>query len=445
MKMDRRSFLRWAGAAGAMTLVPTTVWRALADGDRYRGPLLVTVHAGGGWDPLFFTDPKENAAYNRVTLASGSAGAIRFADHDVDPVGLGYDVLYEAEYTANMLTNRAFFERWGARTTVFNGVDTRTNNHDTGTRYVWSGRSTVGHPSIGALVAAAAGGTHPLGYVSQGGYDFTAGLVALSRAASPTAMRRIAAPNLVDPSRPEGDRYLAGPAWDRVVAAQRARLERMRAAEGLPAAQRAMRELESARRGSTDLERLVLSDALADLPGFQLNDLERTMQQTDITMAALRDGLAVAASLTLGGFDTHGNHDRDHVRQLAKLLRGVDYVLEQAAVHGLADRVMVVVGSDFGRTPTYNSQNGKDHWPATSMLAIFPESMAARFGNRLIGATDDAVRPRKLSPSTLEPNDSGVPLTPAGIHRALRRFIGIEASDGAQRFPLTGEDLPLFE
>ena len=79
------------------------------------------------------------------------------------------------------------------------------------------------------------------------------------------------------------------------------------------------------------------------------------------------------------------------------------------------------------------------------MLAIFPESMAARFGNRVIGATDDEVRPLKLSASTLDPDDAGVQLTPAVIHRALRRFVGIEASDGAQRFPLSAGDLPLFE
>lgn len=30
-------------------------------------------------------------------------------------------------------------------------------------------------------------------------------------------------------------------------------------------------------------------------------------------------------------------------------------------MHGIADRLVVVVGSDFGRTTHYNAEDGKDH------------------------------------------------------------------------------------
>ena len=34
------------------------------------------------------------------------------------------------------------------------------------------------------------------------------------------------------------------------------------------------------------------------------------------------------------------------------------------------DQIVVVVGSEFARTPGYNGGNGKDHWPITSMIVM---------------------------------------------------------------------------
>lgn len=143
-QLDRRSWLKLAGLAAGASLVPAGVHRALADTVPYTGLFLITVHAGGGWDPLVFCDPKGNAERNRISTAMGTAGNLRYAEHGVDPVALGYDATYADEYSAHMMTNRAFFDRHYARTVVLNGVDTSTNNHDTGTRFIWSGHSPTG-------------------------------------------------------------------------------------------------------------------------------------------------------------------------------------------------------------------------------------------------------------------------------------------------------------
>lgn len=444
-KLDRRTFLKWSGVAAGAALVPATALRATADTGDYTGLFLVTVHAGGAWDPLFLCDPKDDATMNRVTTASAMAGAIRYADHAIDPVALGYDGAYATEYAANMMTNRDFFERNRARTVVLNGVDTRTNNHDTGSRFVWSGHSPIGHPSIGALAAAAGGADRPLSFVSQGGYDVTAGLVPLARITDAGSMARIAEPNVIDPNDPESESYHSGPVYQRILDAQRARLTSLRERNRLPAIQRAMARLETARLGTVDLEQLVLPETLTTIPGYQLGDLQRMMQQTQLAMSAFGAGVSVAASLTLGGFDTHGSHDRDHVRQLAKLLRGVDYVVEQAAAAGLADRVVIVVGSDFGRGPLYNGTNeysGKDHWPTTSMMVLLPDGVGG--GDRVIGATDEQQRPLKLDPGSLAVNEDGASLTPSVIHRSLRKLLALESTEGTARYPLLGEDMPLF-
>ena len=48
----------------------------------------------------------------------------------------------------------------------------------------------------------------------------------------------------------------------------------------------------------------------------------------------------------------------------------MDYLWDYAETHGVADRMVVVIGSDFGRTNFYNSQDGKDHWPIGSYIVM---------------------------------------------------------------------------
>ena len=53
---------------------------------------------------------------------------------------------------------------------------------------------------------------------------------------------------------------------------------------------------------------------------------------------------------------------------------------------GLADRILLVVGSDFSRTNFYNDGNGKDHWPIGSYMLM---EQGAPWGNRVVGLTDE--------------------------------------------------------
>src|SRR5690606_33850391 len=119
------------------------------------------------------------------------------------------------------------------------------------------------------------------------------------------------------------------------------------------------------------LKGLQLPEDPVSLPGYQLSDLQGFMQQSQFAVAAFKAKMAVAANLNIGGFDTHGNHDREHVRQLAKLLAGVDFFMQEAEAAGIADQLTIVIGSDFARGPGYNAAHdyaGKDHWPVTSMM-----------------------------------------------------------------------------
>jgi hypothetical protein len=67
--------------------------------------------------------------------------------------------------------------------------------------------------------------------------------------------------------------------------------------------------------------------------------------------------------VTLGGWDTHqGNFVR--VPERCDILdRGLATLLEDLHRRGLLDETLVVVATEFGRTPTINQNVGRDHYP----------------------------------------------------------------------------------
>ena len=48
----------------------------------------------------------------------------------------------------------------------------------------------------------------------------------------------------------------------------------------------------------------------------------------------------------------------------------LNFFWDTAELLGLADRILLVIGSDFGRTNFINETNGKDHWPIGSYILM---------------------------------------------------------------------------
>lgn len=426
--MNRRDMLKLFGAAGLAaaagpaTLLGRPAARAAqpnAGPAPYGGPYFVLVHASGGWDPTSLCDPKgrihedeENPMNMYFRDDIGEAGNIRYA-----PVA----------------GNKAFFDKHYQRVLVINSVDTQTNSHDAGTRHSWCGRLQEGTPGLGAVVAGALGPDRPMAFITNGGYDVTGGAVAATRIGGTGAFQRIAQPNRLDPTGNDRQHHTDA-TYQRIMDAQRERLEGQMQRHRLPRLQHAMTSLYLARTSENELKRL--TDALPE----NLDNTNPLRRQAQLAMASFKAGLSVSANLSLGGFDTHGNHDQNHFPRLAQLLDGVDFVWEEAERQGVADELVVMVASDFGRTPGYNSNNGKDHWSITSVMLMGKGIK----GNRVIGETDERHRPFKVNPTTLATDESGVRIEPVHIHRAIRRLAGVEESEVARQFFLPGADLPLL-
>jgi uncharacterized protein (DUF1501 family) len=159
------------------------------------------------------------------------------------------------------------------------------------------------------------------------------------------------------------------------------------------------------------------------------------LRQAHLALVSCSAGLTVAFDLEIGGFDTHQGHDARHSTGFMQLTNGIQFLWDTAEELGIADRLVVMVGSDFGRTPWYNDGQGKDHWPVTSVMLM---KKNAPWGNRVIGASDEGHNTLPLDPVTLQeaPSGNGVVLTPADVQYALRSVAGVENDPVSRRFPL---------
>ncbi len=427
--MQRRQLLKLLTGTGLGLALPLSMRVEAAQPNGF----WVLVNAGGGWDPTSFIDPKGNrprldgrGPVNHYSVdAITSAGSIRFPSSY--PANINPPDANSPGHFAN------FFPRHSGRMLVINGIDTETNNHDAGSRYVWSGKIESGYPSFGALAAAATAPSEPLAYISNGGYDATAALVAPARIGEGGVFQQLAFPNASKPEGPVGKQYeFFDPGiYAEIEKARTARLQRLRGNVTLPLQRRQLSEMMQSRSGENNISRLV-----SLLPSRISSGLAG---QAEVAVAAFASGIAVSANLHLGGFDTHGNHDQEQTNALTRLLEGVDHLWNEIERNNLADRVSILIGSDFGRTPFYNDNNGKDHWNVTSMIAMG----GGIRGNRVIGGTDDHVEALKINPQTLTMDPNGVVLTPQHIHVALRNLAGVGTAL-SNRFGIAQTALNLF-
>ncbi|MDG1356841.1 MAG: DUF1501 domain-containing protein [Akkermansiaceae bacterium] len=68
-------------------------------------------------------------------------------------------------------------------------------------------------------------------------------------------------------------------------------------------------------------------------------------------------------SLTAGGWDHHDNIKGGIQKNLPPVDKAVAALLRDLENRGMLDDTLVMLTSEFGRTPKINKNNGRDHWP----------------------------------------------------------------------------------
>ncbi len=416
MQRDRRNFLKLCGLAGLGVAVPLRYplpLQAQTRNEPYEGPYYVVFNASGGWDTTYLMDPK---GVNNINRLYQEGDILTRGAHKYAPT---------ARHIQAGLSNEDFYAQFGNELLVFNGLDYSVNNHSPGARYMATGKlDSMAYPTFAALVAACQGPTCPLSFLTFGNYSATGNLVAMSRVPYLPSLRRLANADAVDGNErsPYHDRF----ALDRIERALQVQIESRAAQPRLPRAEHAENMLFAAQVNSKALQR-VTPFIPRDIPR------ERLSQQADIALASFKAGVCVSANLSIGQFDSHANNDPDQMRLIPEFLAGIRYVMRKAEELRIRDKLVVLVQSEMGRTPTYNSGNGKDHWSIGSIMFL---GRGIR-GNRVLGATDERQFHVPLDPRTLTcDRQHGIRVRPEHIHTSLRELAGIADHAYSRRFPL---------
>ena len=424
--MKRRDLLKsiMLGTAG-LTLPGSHLYAAA--NDTYTGQLLVLLQVTGGWDVTSFCDPKVNQTGEKeITHWSNNAEILTAGNIPFVPFA----------------GNADFFNKYHPHMAVINGVDAQTNSHFTGVLHNWSGRNSEGFPSLTAMFAAHNAPEQPLSYINNGGYGQTANLIRFSRLDDTRALTQILQPEYNNPEdtirRPEDMARIREYRLNRMTRLIDSNSNTPRRLANLEAYENALQGV-SALTGFSDF----IPDDIFENEQINNQTNSNLRRQIQMAVAAFEAGIASAADLIVHGFDTHDDHDSLHEPLLAHTTDSLDLLWTLAEERGFADRLTVVIGSDFGRTPFYNADEGKDHWPIGSVVVM---EQNPSWGNRVIGLTDEGHNAYAINPDTLERDDeNGTIIYPKHVHKALRRHLGLENTAVDEAFQFTNtEDFAFF-
>ncbi len=425
--MQRRDFLRICGTAGMGLAVP--VGESFVRGDDaqsepapYEGPYYAVFNASGGWDTTYLMDPKGTNGINRL-----------YEEGDILTQG-NHRLAPTAAHIEAGMSNEDFFAKYGDELLVLNGLDYSVNNHSPCKRYMATGKlDSLAYPTFAALAAACKGSEAPLAFLTFGGYSSTGNLVPMARVPYLTSLGLLARADAVQgvARHPYHDDFVI----NRIEAALKEQMESRLSEVRLPRVERAQSMLYAAQLNSKALERVT-----AYVP--ETSPDKRLAQQADIALASFKAGVCVSANLSIGQFDSHNNNDPDQMKLIPEFLAGIDHLVTRAEELSIRDKLVIVIQSEMGRTPTYNNGAGKDHWSIGSIM-FMGQGIA---GNRVIGATDEGQFLVPVNPQSLEPDpEQGVRVRPEHIHAALRQFAGIDAHPFSSQFPLRVPDDELLQ
>ena len=413
----RRDFLKLCGLAGLTLACPGGVSSLLRAAPKeeppYEGPFYIVFNASGGWDTTYMMDPK---GINEINRLYKEGDILTKGQHKYAPI---------AKHIQGGMSNEDFYKEFGDELLVLNGLDYSVNNHSPGARYMATGKlDSLAYPTFAALVAACKGPTCPLSFLTFGNYSATGNVVAMSRVPYIQSLKKIANADAIEGNLRSP--YHEDFALSRIEEALREQNEGRATTPRLPRQERAESMLYAAQVNSKSLQRVTpyIPDTLPK---------ERLAQQAEIALSSFKAGVCVSANLSIGQFDSHANNDPDQMKLIPELLAGIAYTVRRAEALGIRQKLVVIMQSEMGRTPTYNKGNGKDHWSIGSIMFMGPGIK----GNRVIGATDEKQLHVPIDPQTLAiEKDKGVRVRPEHIHTALREFAGIADHPLSKKFAL---------
>ena len=110
------------------------------------------------------------------------------------------------------------------------------------------------------------------------------------------------------------------------------------------------------------------------------NDLATSMQL--VARLIVTQPTVKVLHVVLGGFDTHQQEDTRHAPLLADVDAAVSALIKDLEAHGVADRVVLMTWSEFGRRVAENGSRGTDHGSAGPMFVIGDPVKGGMYGEQ---------------------------------------------------------------
>lgn len=411
--LSRRTVLKLGFSGAALLACPWVARReALAAGNPH---FLVTFVADGGWDvtQVFDVhDPLDTTDGIDVDVPVGISG---LPPSQIASVG-------GITYVSNPTTRPAvdtFFQRWAGRTSIVNGVETRSTSHDQSRQLVLTGYLDPTRADFAVIAAQKNGADLPLPHLLLSGPSFGGPFAGLSarvggQLASALAYNRIPSPTVPDSTQlgvsAIGEAYI------------RQALERQRTLDdGGILADRTSQFNEAGARG----------DKLVNLASSLPTNANNGAQLATSLGNAFRAGMTTSVTVSgTGGFDTHSDNTQQNGRwnQLFGFLDAfVNGLANQPGLVGgsLLDETTIVYCSEFSRTPMLNGDDGKDHHPWTSMMLV---GKGVR-GGTSVGMSDGDQEGVKVSFATGAPDATGQVIDVQNFVAGVLTLVGANSGD----------------
>jgi uncharacterized protein (DUF1501 family) len=104
-------------------------------------------------------------------------------------------------------------------------------------------------------------------------------------------------------------------------------------------------------------------------------------------------------TITFGSWDTHSAHYKGIEVQMPMLDIALSGLITDLDQRGLLDSTLVLVNSEFGRTPKINAGGGRDHWPRVFTILLAGGGIKR---GQAYGASDALAAEPAKSPLTVE-------------------------------------------
>ena len=404
MKIDRRQFV--TGGLATLLSAPLLSRIALAANPAKK---LIVINARGAWDVTHVFDPRAPGDnYVDGPWRQQPGGPIDSTNEKIETIGsLTFGYNDRPVLSGGRPNVSAFFDQWSDLCVVVNGVSSGTIVHDTARARVLTG-NRQSDPDLAAIFGHENKGSAPIGYMDFSGQGLIGNLgESTAQIGTVGQLEILLNDNIVGLPGPRGT-PLTYPLFtptstdhDAIQSWLTKREARLRTGwdDGGHNTQQ-LANLVSSRASAADLR--ASGDEISDL--IDLGKNLDIVDQIDLAVKLLNDDICQSVQIDTGfGWDSHDDNTVQN-QHFDLLFAGLSYLGGQLTRQRLENDVLVVVLSEFTRTPKLNATGGKDHWPVISALAFG----AGIQGGRTIGKTSETLGTEPVNLNTGQYDTNGV-------------------------------------